>query len=147
MFNHMESRGGDVRWPQVLATAPIALIPKGEGHEPIKQRPITLFSLLYRLYTSLRYEDTEDWQEKWAPLEVYGAREGVDALDATWEVALEVEEAYLGEEDIVAALLDNSKYFDFFPEERSFSPPPCAGRAPWAHPRYEGFLRPSNKVL
>ncbi len=84
------------------------------GHEPIKQRPITIFSLLYRLYTALRYEDTEEWQESWAPAEVYGARKGVDALDATWEVALEVEEAYLDVQDLVAALLDNSKYFDDF---------------------------------
>ncbi len=114
MFMKMEAKKGEVKWPQVLATAPIALIPKCEGHEPIQQRPITLFSVVYRLYTSLRFEDTEEWQDSWAPPEVYGARKGIDALDATWEVALEVEEAYLELKEMVAALLDNSKFFDDF---------------------------------
>ncbi len=113
MFGEME-QSAEVRWPEILATAAIALIPKGEGYEPIKQRPITLFSVIYRLYTSLRYDDTEDWQQSWIPPEVYGARKGVDALDATWELALEVEEAYLALRDLIAALLDNSIFFDFF---------------------------------
>ncbi len=113
MYNFMET-DKEVQWPKTLATAAIALIPKGEGPAPEKQRPITLFSILYRLYSSIRYEDTEEWQESWAPPEVYGGRKGMDALDATWEVALEVEEAFLQLRSLVAAMLDNSKFFDFF---------------------------------
>ncbi len=101
-------------WPSSLLWAIISLIPKGEGLEPINQRPITVFSVVYRLYTAIRYEDTESWQESWMPDEVYGARIGREALDATWELALGIEESYLEQRQLIAALLDNSKYFDFF---------------------------------
>ncbi len=80
-------------WPASLLYALIALIPKGEGADPIKQRPITVFAVVYRLYAGVRYDDTDEWQESWMPKGVYGARRGVEALDATWDMALDIEES------------------------------------------------------
>ena len=34
-------------WPTILATASIAMIPKGEGLEPTKQKHIIVFSYIY----------------------------------------------------------------------------------------------------
>ena len=102
------------RWPTSLTTASIAMIPKGEGPDPIKQRPVTVFSYLYREYAGLRYEDTQRWQDSWAPTEMYGATPKRDATDASWMMALEMEEATAMGEELYAVLLDNSKYFGFF---------------------------------
>ncbi len=66
------------------------------------------------MYAGVRYDDTDEWQESWMPKEVYGARRGVEALDATWDMALDIEESYLRTRELVAALLDNCKCFDFF---------------------------------
>ena len=45
---------------------------------------------------------------------MYGATPNKDATDASWMVALEVEEATATGQELYAVLLDNSKYFDFF---------------------------------
>ncbi len=128
-------------WPPSLLLAIISLIPKGEGMEPINQRPITVFSVLYRLYSAHRFEDTEPWQESWLPEEVCGARAGREALDATWEMALEIEEAYLDLQCLLAALLDNSKFFDFCCQARGLAHPAAPGGACEAHPVDDAFLR------
>ena len=66
------------------------MIPKGEGPDPIRQRPITDFSYLYREDAGLRYEDAQKWQDSLAPPEMYGATPKKDATDASWMMALEM---------------------------------------------------------
>ena len=73
-----------------------------------------VFPFIYRAYASSRYEDTQAWQDSWATPEVIGAVPNRDAADASWVLALDVEKAVLKSEDLYVALLDNSKYFDYF---------------------------------
>ena len=113
LLNHIEEADTCI-WPEAFVTASITLLPKGEGPDPIKQRPITVFPFIYRAYASLRYEDTQAWQDSWATPEVYGAVPNRVVADASWMLALDVEKAVLKSEDLYVALLDNSKYFDYF---------------------------------
>ena len=79
----------------------------------MKQRPITVFPFIYRACASIRYKDTQAWQDSWAP-QIFGAVPNRDAIDASWMLALDVEKAVLSSQDLYVALLDNSKYFDYF---------------------------------
>ena len=72
LLNHIEEADQSV-WPEALVTASITLLPKGEGPDPIKQRPITVSPFIYRAYASVRYADTQGWQDAWATQELYGA--------------------------------------------------------------------------
>ncbi len=66
-----------------------------------------MFSYLYREYAGLRYEDTQKWQDAWAPTEMYGATAKRDATDARWMMALEMEEATAMGGELYSVLLDN----------------------------------------
>ena len=81
------------KWPEALVTASITLLSKGEGPDVIKQRPITVFPMIYRAYASIRYKDTQAWQDSWAPQEIFGAVPNRDAVDASWMLALDVDES------------------------------------------------------
>ena len=50
----------------------------GDGTQMLvlKQRPVTVFAVLYRLYGSLRYKDLEAWQDTWLSPELRGGRTG-----------------------------------------------------------------------
>eukprot|EP00972_Heterocapsa_arctica_P083352 12282713-Heterocapsa_arctica.AAC.1 len=55
-------------WPTDLASGYTALVPKdGEIPEPkpTDYRPITVLSIIYRLWARYRFRDTLLWQEAW----------------------------------------------------------------------------------
>ena len=62
LFEAIEAGG---EWPEGMTNAPVALLPKvgqsAMAGGALKQRPITVFSVLYRLYGSIRYKDLEAW--------------------------------------------------------------------------------------
>ena len=54
-------------WPDGLARAIVALIPKeGGGPTPEQQRPITILFVWYRAWAGIRYDDLKNWQEQWS---------------------------------------------------------------------------------
>merc|ERR1711873_363386 len=44
------------RWPSEACWGGITLIPKGEGGEPLKLRPLSVMNLVYRLWASVRMQ-------------------------------------------------------------------------------------------
>ena len=103
------------RWPAGLATGFVSLIPNGEGSAPEKLQPISVMSVLYRLWAATRLRDLIGWQEGWVPDQMHGFRPAQSAEDVWWPLALKIERALLEAESLSGISLDYSKCFDRVP--------------------------------
>ena len=92
----------------------MSLVPKGEGRKPLQQRPLTVFSVIYRLWAGIRYQHLAAWQDSWADKAICGGRRYFETQDAGWEASLDLEEAALRNSSLIALFLDYSKFFDYF---------------------------------
>ena len=101
-------------WPQCLLLVAITLISKGEGRLPLQQRTLAVFSVFYRAWAGLRYYHLRLWQESWADPAITGGRMRCEALDAAWELGLDLEEAHLSGTDLLVLFLHYSILFDMF---------------------------------
>ena len=59
-------------WPAALARGFISLIPKGEGMQPMQQRPLSVLSQLYWVWAGIRLEECMVWREHWIHPHTYG---------------------------------------------------------------------------
>ena len=112
LFTAVERAG---RWPGALLEAVVSLIPKGQGGQPLKMRPITVTSAVYRLWAATRLRDVMAWQEDWINKCQYGFRPGFGTLDAYWEWAAALEVSLLGGEPLSGVSFDFVKCFDRVP--------------------------------
>jgi hypothetical protein len=118
VFTEVEA-GGD--WPPSLTYAVVPLLPKGEGSDqPLKQRPITILSLWYRVYDSLRFRDMVPWMLKWLPVESRGGAPDMETADISLEVSLDLELARGSKVPLFGANLDEVKCFDSVARQQTF---------------------------
>ena len=107
-------------WPQELCSAGITLIPKGEGGAPLDQRPITITSVVYRIWAAVRMRDSLEWQEAWMRKGQHGARAHHSTVDALMRVSLFFEEAIQNKSPAFGIAVDLSKAFDNVPIQITF---------------------------
>ena len=69
------------KWPTRLAEGYTALIPKEGPPGPLNTRPLTVLSMVYRLWAGVRLADAIAWQESWAHPAAFGFRPAWSALD------------------------------------------------------------------
>jgi hypothetical protein len=112
LFGVIENTG---QWPDALSDALVTLIPKGEGAQPLQQRPITVASVIYRLWAATRLRSLMQWQELWISQSQHGCRKGHDAFGCFFDTALAVEAALLSGEGLVGVYFDYAKCFDRIP--------------------------------
>ena len=103
------------QWPEALCWAAVTLIPKGEGAEPLSQRPLSVMPVLYRVWASARTRESIEWQERWVRSGQHGCRAKHGTTNALLEISLRLEEAMLSEEPLYGAALDFAKCFDYLP--------------------------------
>ena len=75
-------------------------------------RPINNASPWYSIYTSLRYEQMENWRNEVLPSSMHGARTGHGVWDVSFEHMLEMEAAVEKDQCLGALSLDWSEFFD-----------------------------------
>jgi hypothetical protein len=112
LLNTVEATGD---WPQSLERATVSLIPKGDGCRPRDMRPISVTSIIYRLWAAARLSDLKDWQESWASTGQHGFRQRHGPEDVYWAVALHLEAALLNGDPILGVNFDYTKCFDLIP--------------------------------
>jgi len=134
LFNVIEQTE---KWPSALTRTVVSLIQKGEGAEPLKQRPISVASAVYRLWAAVRLRDAMKWQEGWIHQGQHGFRAKHSTLDVFWEMGLRVEQAMLNDEDFSGLVLDYAKCFDKLPHKIMLKLAKAAG----AHQRLLGPLK------
>ena len=114
LLMHIESTG---LWPRVLARGFVSLIPKGEGMLPMQQRPLSVLSRLYRVWTGVGLEECMIWQEKWVHPHAYGFRKKRGATDAAALIALLIELHIVVRAALKGFGLDYVKCFDLIPQQ------------------------------
>ena len=86
LLRMVEQASGRTEWPN--NSPPWCRKAKGGG---MKLRPLTILSQIYRIWASVRMEDTLDWQEQWVHQEAYGFHPHKEAIDTATVLALWVE--------------------------------------------------------
>ena len=104
------------RWPEVLARGYTALIPKPGEEGPLGTRPLTVLSVVYRLWAGTRLWEVLRWQETWAHPEAYGFRPARGALDAAAVTQVLLELSRLKGWTPFGVNLDYVKCFDLIPQ-------------------------------
>ena len=104
-------------WPDRVAEGFTSLVPKGEGAgDPMKLRPLTVLSQIYRIWAGVRMEDALQWQEQWVHPEAYGFRPHKGAIDAATVLTLLIELAQALKVPLVGVGTDYTKCFDLIPQ-------------------------------
>ena len=62
------------KWPARMAEGYTALIPKEGPPGPLQTRPLSVLSMVYRLWAGVRLVDAIEWQESWAQPAAFGFR-------------------------------------------------------------------------
>ena len=62
---------------------------------PLKQRPISIASTVYRAWASIRYRDLNPWAEEWCHEQFRGGRPRGETKDLTVEDGVDLEDAHL----------------------------------------------------
>ena len=79
-------------WPQGLLDACIAMIPKVDGDSTtLGQRPLSVLTVVYRLWASLRLGHLREWVEGLFSKSVYSLRNGLSSVEAWFSPALDIE--------------------------------------------------------
>eukprot|EP01059_Diplonema_ambulator_P016454 TRINITY_DN27_c0_g1_i7.p1 TRINITY_DN27_c0_g1~~TRINITY_DN27_c0_g1_i7.p1 ORF type:complete len:1597 (+),score=259.00 TRINITY_DN27_c0_g1_i7:2453-7243(+) len=104
-------------WPVALTKALVTPIPKDESREPLKHRPITVTSCVYRLWACARLREILKWQETWIHNSQEGFRPKHRADDVLFKIALQLEDALLGGDPLHGVALDFAKCFDSVPQQ------------------------------
>eukprot|EP00660_Eupelagonema_oceanica_P019607 gene19607-biopygen16350 len=113
LLNEVERSG---QWPATLERALISLIPKGEGGEPDRMRPISVMSAIYRVWAATRMRAVRAWQEEWAAPGQHGYRAMHGTEDVYWALQLRLEAAILNGEPLYGLSIDWAKCFDRLPQ-------------------------------
>ena len=106
----LEASDGD--WPEDLLQI-VTLVPKDE----FDQRPISVNSVVYRMWASVRATQLCSWQESWAHPTQFGYRRGKRSVDPAWCSAAAAEHAWLSQAHRVGFSLDLAKAYDRIPHE------------------------------
>ncbi|KAJ9442599.1 hypothetical protein DIPPA_26124 [Diplonema papillatum] len=105
LLNLVERTG---EWPRALQTALVTMTPKGDDNDPVKMRPITVTSCVYRLWACRRLKDIVTWQEGWIEDGQHGFRPGHRGEDPLMTMAMEIEYALLSGDPLYGLFLDFS---------------------------------------
>ena len=113
VFDHIESSAS---WPDSFVCGYLCLIPKPESDgSPSSLRPLSILSVLYRAWASIRLSDLMTWQESWCHSSQSGFRKQHDTFDAWYPLALLVENSLLNTDSVHGVFLDYEKAFDLLP--------------------------------
>ena len=103
-------------WLARLAEGYTALVPKEGPPVPQNTRPLTLLSMAYRLWASVRLVDAIAWQESWAHPVAFGFRPARGALDGAAVTQVLLELCCLRGWAVAGTSIDYIKCFDLIPQ-------------------------------
>ena len=113
LLREVERRG---KWPARLAEGYTALIPKEGPPGPLNTCPLTVLSMVYRLWAGMRLVDAIAWQEAWAHPAAFGFRPARSALDGAAVTQVLLELCRLRGWAVAGMSIDYVKCFDLIPQ-------------------------------
>ena len=113
MYQRAEHDGS---WPAQLLAGKVHSLPKTEAASTVGQfRPITVFGLPYRTWSSLQSRHLLQWAECWVDDGVFGNRRGCQASDLWHYLLQQIEHAYATEQPLCGISADLEKCFNCIP--------------------------------
>ena len=108
-------------WEEFKAKYLLFIEGRGAKIDIEEQRPITVTSVLYRLWAKARLGVTMEWQETWIATSQAGFRTAHGTDHVTWTLSVEMEEALMApDKELWGFSLDLAKCFDRVPQELVF---------------------------
>ena len=104
------------KWPARLAEGYTALVPKEAPPGPLNTRPLTVLSMVYRLWAGVRLVDATAWQESWAHPAAFGFRRARSALDGAAVTQMLLELCRLRGWAVAGTSIDYVKCVDLIPQ-------------------------------
>ena len=104
------------KWPTCLAEGYTTLIPKEGPPGPLNTRPLTVLSIVYRLWAGVRLVDAIAWQEAWAHPVAFGFRPARSALDGAAVTQVHLELCRLRGWAVAGMSIGYVKCFDLIPQ-------------------------------
>ena len=118
LYSWAESSG---RWPTQLLQGVVHALRKHPLAETINEyRPITIFPLAYRLYSSLRAREILKHLSQHAPASIRGNRKGASSVETWWQLQWSVEFSLYQGIPLAGATLDLVKAFNLLPRDPLF---------------------------
>ena len=103
-------------WPQQITTGRVASLAKKEGAATTNEfRPITIFSLLYRLYSGLNARHLLNWCDTWTHPDVHGNRKGHSTAQLWRTIVTDIQTAYDRNLPLSGLTADIEKCFNCLP--------------------------------
>ena len=113
IYNHAEQTG---HWPEQALVGLVSALAKVEGAAFTTQfRPITVFPLVYRVYSSLRSRQALAFLAGNVPITLAGGMPGRSSVSVWWHIQLEIEHALTNGTPLAGACFDLSKAFNTLP--------------------------------
>ena len=113
LCSHAEQTG---RWPRQAVLGVVSALEKRVGAETVGDyRPITVLSLLYRTWSSIRSRQALAYLSEFAPASMYGNLSGRTASQLWFSLQLQLEEARYAGVGVVGAIADLEKAFNLLP--------------------------------
>ena len=82
---------------------------------PLSQRPISVVTIIYRIWAATRARQCVGWQEMWIHTGQHGCRAKHNVSDVLARISVAMETAMLNGEQLVGAAVDFAKAFDNIP--------------------------------
>ena len=103
-------------WPRQMMAGKVVSLAKTDTAETVNQyRPITVFSFLYRCWSSLNSRALLDSADQWAHDDIYGNRKGRQAASLWRELVSSIEVAYATKTSLSGLTADVEKAFNCLP--------------------------------
>ena len=113
VFSRAESDG---EWPRQLLAGKVHSLAKVEGASSVGEfRPITIFGLTYRVWSSIQSRYLLKQAEHWVDDGVFGNRQGRQAADLWHHLMLQIEQAYASNSPLCGVSADIEKCFNCIP--------------------------------
>ena len=137
-FGRAESDGA---WPRQMLAGKVHSLAKSPRASSVGDyRPITVFGLPYRVWSSLQSRHLLKWAECWVDEGVYGNRQGRQASDLWHFLLLQIETAYSTGQPICGVSADLEKCFNCIPRFPALCLAVLAGAPPEVTTAWAGGL-------
>ena len=119
MFSHLavylNAIEDGLLWPDPLKIGVVAFIPKEVENglaEPLQHRPITILSVIYRLWSATRHNQlAEVWQPHWIPDTAFGVKNKPAADILAYQTCIDIEKALRQQKHTGGLSFDFEKMF------------------------------------
>ena len=113
MYSRAEEAG---QWPMQVTTGRVASLAKKEGAATTNEfRPITIFSLVYRIYSGLHARMLLRWCDEWTHPDVHGNRKAHSTAHLWRTIASDIQTAHDQQQALSGLTADIEKCFNCLP--------------------------------